>query len=208
MYFRARLMKNTIIVLMLFSFWGILGYNYYQQQLDSTTEKKSIEEAEIISYELKKMNKMVVVEKDYAELYSHKDSYQFLDIVLGEKKVTLLVKTKVQVTYNMQQLKVKLDTLQRQILIDEIPGPKIKLFSEVSFKNMEQSVINTFDEVELNSLRRRAIDHLERKIDQEELKKEAHVQLLVNLDQLYALAKLYKWEVIDNSSALEQLNFP
>ncbi|TDL99884.1 MAG: DUF4230 domain-containing protein [Flavobacteriaceae bacterium] len=164
------------------------------------------QESQMISFELQKLNKMVAVEKQYANLYSHQDAYDFLDFSFGEKKVILLVKTKVQVSYDLNQMKVELDSINKKIVIQKLPDAKFESFPSVEFKSLDQSIINQFTKDQLNQIKNKAALEIEKNIDKKELEEAAEVQLMENLSKVFLLAKVYNWQ-IENQTPIKLIPF-
>ena len=166
-------------------------------------EKKTYsEDSRVIAYQINKMNKMVVAEQSLSEIYTHtsKKSLPGLgSIYSADKKVTMLVNGKVQASYDLSKMEVELDSVNKKILIKSIPEVDLKVFPDVDFYDMDQSVFNKFEKSELNEIKKRGIAKMEGKIDRNKLKTEAHQQLIQNLSDIYQIAKIYGWEVEDKT---------
>ena len=80
------------------------------------------------------------------------------------------------------------------------------MYPDVSFYDMDQSVFNKFSKDDLNGIKKRAVEHVEKTVDQTKLKQEAHQQLIQNLGDLYFLAKTYGWKIEDKTSYANELN--
>lgn len=174
-----------------------------QFQTDSSTN-----ESHVIAYEIKKMNKMIVAEQMFSDVYSHKNS-RYLpglkDYFSFDKKVLLLVNAKVQATYDLSKLSIEIDSVNQKIIIQKVPDVEIQTYPDVKFYDLEQSSLNSFSKDELNQIQSNAIQHIEKSIDQEKLKKEAHAQLIDNLGNLYLLGKAYGWEIVDQTPYAKEL---
>lgn len=96
-------------------------------------------------------------------------------------------------------MEVELDSVNKKILIKSIPEVDLKVFPDVDFYDMDQSVFNKFEKSELNEIKKRGIAKMEEKIDRNKLKTEAHQQLIQNLSDIYQIAKIYGWEVEDKT---------
>ena len=128
------------------------------------------------------------------------------DIFSADKKVTLLVKAKAQATYDLKKMDIELDSVNKKIIIKSIPPVEIQVYPDVSFYDMDQSVFNKFSKDDLNGIKKRAVEHVEKTVDQTKLKQEAHQQLIQNLGDLYFLAKTYGWKIEDKTSYANELN--
>ncbi len=186
----------------------LLGFLLTYFVMKQIQNNESTNESHVIAYEIKKLNKMIVAEQMYSDVYSHKNSTYIPgleDYFSFDKKVLFLVNAKVQATYDLKKLEVKVDEENRTIFINKVPDLEIETYPDVRFYDMEQSRFNSFDKDELNKIKDRAVEHIEKTIDKEKLQKEAHAQLIENLGELYMLAKTYDWKVVDNTPYVKEL---
>ena len=168
----------------------------------------STNESHIIAYEIQKMNKMIVAEQMFSDVYSHKNSVYvpgFKDYFSFDKKVLFLVNAKVQATYDLKKLEVEVDEENQTITINSVPDVELQVYPDVSIYDMDQSRFNTFEKDELNKIKERAVEHIKKTIDKDKLQKEAHTQLIENLGELYRLAKVYDWKIIDKTPYAKEL---
>ena len=188
----------TFILGMLIALWGI-----------KSLEKKSMsEDSRVIAYQIQKMNKMVVAEQSLAEIYTHtsKKSLPGLgSIYSSDKKVTMMINAKVQASYDLTKMEVELDSVNKKIVIASIPPVDLKVYPDVDFFDMDQSIFNKFEKNELYEIKNRGIAQVEKKIDREKIKKEAHQQLIQNLSDIYQIAKIYGWEIEDRTTYANEL---
>lgn len=176
--------------------------------IKSCERKNTSEDSKVIAYQIKKMNKMVVAEQSLSEIYTHtsKKSLPGLEsLYSADKKVTLMINAKVQASYDLSKMEVELDSVNKKIVIASIPPVDVKVFPDVSFFDMDQSVFNKFDKNDLNAIKQRGVAEVEKKIDKQKIKKEAHDQLIQNLSDIYQIAKIYGWEIEDRTSFATEL---
>lgn len=186
-------------------FGALLTYFIMKQlRTDST-----VNESHVIAYEIQKLNKLIVAEQMFSDVYSHKSSRSLPGLeryFSFDKKVLFLINAKVQATYDMKKLEVEVDSLEKIIHINKVPPVEIQIYPDVKFYDLEQSTFNSFDKDELNAIRERAIAHIEKTIDKNKLEKEAHAQLIENLGEIYRLAKVYNWKIEDNTPYSKELD--
>jgi len=152
-----------------------------------------------IMQNIKQMNKMVVTEADFDEVYSYNDSDKYLfDLLEFDKNVILLVKAKAQISYDLSKMKVELDTVNKIIKIKELPEEQVEIFPSIRYYDLQQSTWNQFTKDELNEVNRKAIEQIKEHINLSELRLKAKKQLLQNLQNLYILSKIYGWKIEDN----------
>jgi hypothetical protein len=184
---------------------GILLTYFLMKQFQTNS---STNESHVIAYEIKKLNKMIVAEQAYSDVYSHKNSRYvpgLQDFFSFDKKVLLLVNAKVQATYDLSKLEIEIDSINQKIIIQKVPDLEIQTYPDVKFYDLEQSSLNSFNKDELNTIQQNAIKHIEKSIDKGKLEKEAHTQLIENLGNLYLLGKAYGWEVVDKTPYAKEL---
>jgi len=197
-------LSRVIVIIVAFLFGVMITYFIINK---FKTEDYS-EQSHVIAYQIERMNKMVVAEQTYSDLYNHtsKKSLPGLSsFYSADKKVTLLVKAKAQATYDLKKMDIKLDSVNKKIIIQSIPPVEITVYPDVSFFDMDQSTFNKFSKDDLNGIKKRAVEHVEKTIDKTSLKKEAHQQLIQNLGDLYFLAKTYGWTIEDKTTYAGEL---
>lgn len=185
---------------------GVLITYFLMKQFQETS---STNESHVIAYEIKKLNKMIVAEQMFSDVYSHKNSLYFpglQDYFSFDKKVLFLVNAKVQAVYDLKKMDIQVDSVQKTIFINRVPELEIQTFPDVRFYDMEQSRFNSFDKDELNNIKDRAVAHIEKSIDREKIQREAHDQLIENLGELYLVAKTYGWKIEDRTPYAQELN--
>lgn len=184
---------------------GVLLTYFVMKQFQTSS---STNESHVIAYEIQKLNKMIVAEQMFSDVYSHKNSVYvpgFQDYFSFDKKVLLLVNAKVQATYDLKNLEIEVDEKEQTIIIKKVPAMELEVFPDVSIYDMDQSRFNVFEKDELNEIKARAIEHLEKSIDRKKLEEEAHQQLIENLGDLYRLAQVYDWKIIDKTPYAKEL---
>ena len=186
----------------------LLGFVLTFLLMRQIQENRISDHSHVIAYEIKRMNKMVVAEQNFSEIYSHKNSRSLpfiRDYFSFDKSVLLIVNAKVQATYDLNQLDIEIDDNNNKIIINSIPDLELQVYPDVQFYDVEQSRFNAFKKDELNQVKQNAIKEIEKKIDRNKLEQEAKEQLLQNLLDLYLLARSYDWGIEDRTEFAEEL---
>ncbi len=183
---------------------GILGtYAYFSFEKDSNTSEHS----QIIQNEIKNLSKLIVVEGSYANVYSYKDVDQYLgDWLSFEKKVLVVVNAKAQVTYDMKQLEVELDSVTKTIFLNKIPPPEVQIIPDIQYYDIQQSTFNQFSSEEMNSVKKKAIKEIENMTELSDLKKQANERLEIELHNIFILSKSLGWQVKNNTNRSFELD--
>ncbi|MGI9525954.1 MAG: DUF4230 domain-containing protein [Weeksellaceae bacterium] len=189
-------MTKYIKYLLVFIAGIFLAYTVIQlTQKDNKTEA-----SHTIAYGIKRLNKMVVAEQQYANFYSHKSQVQYLgNLISFDKNLLLKVEVKAQASYDLSQMKVEVDSVNQVIHIRSIPPLKIETYPDVEFFEMKQSSLNQFSKDDLNQIKKRAVKEVMKTINTSDLREEAREQLIMNLEEIYLLAKIYGWKVEDDT---------
>ncbi len=157
------------------------------------------QQSQVLLENVKHLNKMVVAEAYYNEVYSYKDSDKYLfDLLQFDKNAIILVTAKAQISYDLNQMKIRLDSVHKIIHITDIPKEQVEIFPNIQYYDLQQSSLNQFDKDDLNRINADAIAKIKSHIDLTRLRLKAKKQLLENLQNLYALSKIYGWKVEDN----------
>ena len=187
---------NKIIILIAGIIIGIFGTLWYQERQKN---EEIHQQSQVLLENVKHLNKMVVAEAYYNEVYSYNNSDKYLfDLLHFDKNVILLVSAKAQISYDLNKMKVSLDTLHKIIRITDIPQEQVEIFPSIKYYDLQQSRLNQFDKDELNRINADAIAQIKSHINLSQLRLKAKKQLLENLQNLYALSKIYGWKVEDN----------
>ena len=188
-------MKNILLILSGVIIGILLTLFYQEKQKNKNISKQS----QTILQQVKLMNKMVTAEAYFNEVYSYKDSDKYLfDLLQFDKNVILLVNAKAQISYDLSQMDIQLDSVHKIIKIVKIPKEQVEIFPDIKYYDLQQSTLNQFTKDDLNKINQDAIDKIKSHINIAQLRLKAKKQLLENLQNLYILSKVYGWKVEDN----------
>ncbi len=187
-----RLLSYSVIFLI-----GALFSFFYLKNTKSDTEFKQIT---IIENGIKNVSKLIVTEASYSEIYSYKDVDTYFFETFGfEKKLTLLVNAKVQVSYDLKKLEVALDSTSKKIIIKRIPDVIVTVIPDIKYYDFQQSLFNSFTKSDLNEEQQNAIEKLLETIEVSDTKTLAKERLIVELNELLSTAKIVGWTIEDQT---------
>ncbi|MBS1548318.1 MAG: DUF4230 domain-containing protein [Bacteroidetes bacterium] len=166
-------------------------------------DKKELNDAYIITNQITKMNKMVVVEQDFSALRKSKVSYEFLGKTISENAIVTFTKTNVQVSYDLNKMKMEVDSINKKLIIKSIPKPDIRINPNVEIQSMDDSFFNRIDEAQIKKVTQEAKSQAIAKVDKAQLEKESQKQLMENLNQIFVLAKSLHYEIVDETHSLD-----
>ncbi len=155
----------------------------------------------LITNQIQKMNKMVVLEQDFSSFQTHKSSAASIagfDIL--PREMVLYTTAKAQVSYDLKKMKIDVDTVNKKLIIDELPQPEIKIFPDVKIHFMDDYAVNRFKQKDINGIMESAKKNMIKSVNQEKLKQESRQQLKDNLNEIFVLAKALHYSVEDKTN--------
>lgn len=161
----------------------------------------------IITNQIRKMNKLVVMEQDFSSMQKTKISSQMLGSSLlpsTEKQIITFTKTNAQVTYDLAKMKIKVDSIDKKLIIEELPEAEIRIIPSVEIQSMDDSFFNRFTDKDFQKITKSAKDNAYKTVNQNRLRTEGRKQLMVNLDQIFVLAKALKYTIEDKTGTFDQ----
>lgn len=159
----------------------------------------------IITNQIKKMNKMVVMEQNFSSMQKTKISTQFLGGLLPDsnKEIITFTKTNAQVSYDLNQMKIEVDSINKEVIIKELPNAEIKIIPSVEIQSMDDSFFNRINENDLKKIQDNAKANAVKTVNQNYLRTEGRKQLSENLNQIFVLAKTLNYKVTDKTGKID-----
>lgn len=196
--------KNIFIFLFGAFFSFLLAYFYINFNKE---ESQAInKDYYILNNQINKVNKMIVLEQNFSSFQTHKSSvFRLGDIEVFPKEMVLYSTAKAQVSYDLKKMKIEVDSIQKKLIIKELPSPEVKIFPEVKIHFMDDYAVNRFSKTDLNNILESAKRNMRKNINQEKLKSDAKKQLLSNLDELFVLARFLNYKIQDETQQLNEI---
>ena len=159
----------------------------------------------IITNQIKKMNKMVVMEQDFSSMQKTKITSELLGGMLPnmEKELITFTKTNAQVSYDLNKMKLDVDSTNKKLIIKELPNADIRIIPSVEIQSMDDSFLDRFDQNDLQKITKSAKDNAYKTVNQERLRSEGRKQLLENLDHIFVLAKALNYKIEDQTGQID-----
>ncbi len=155
----------------------------------------------LITNQIQKMNKMVVLEQDFSSFQTHKSSAaKIAGFDILPREMVLYTTAKAQVSYDLKKMKIDVDTVSKKVIIDELPQPEIKIFPDVKIHFMDDYAVNRFKQSDINGIMESAKKNMAKSVNQEQLKQESKKQLKENLNEIFVLAKALHYSIEDKTN--------
>ena len=155
------------------------------------------------------MNKMVVIEQDFSSMQKTKITSELLGGMLPsmEKELITFTKTNAQVSYDLNKMKLDVDSVNKKLIIKELPNAEIRIIPSVEIQSMDDSFLDRFDQKDLQKITKSAKDNAYKTVNQNRLRAEGRKQLLENLDNIFVLAKALNYTIEDQTGLIDTSKF-
>ncbi len=138
---------------------------------------------------------MVVVEGEFADILDRKEYYGW-DLPGLRKRALLKVTGKVSVGYNLENLRIDIDSTNRVLRIVNLPEPAIlSIDTDVTYYDIENSVFNSFTPKELSQLQAAAKDTIRANALRSEMMQTARQQAAEMFGFITQIATESGWKV-------------
>lgn len=170
------------------------------------SEEKVRNDFYIITNQIRKMNKMVVMEQDFSSMQKTKFTSELLGggiLPPVEKELITFTKTNAQVSYDLNKMKLEVDSVDKKLIIKELPAADIRITPSVEIQSMDDSFFNRFDQDDLKKITKSAKDNAYKTVNQNRLRNEGRKQLLENLNTIFVLAKALNYTIEDETGEID-----
>ena len=160
----------------------------------------------ILTNQISKMNKMVVLEQDFSNMQKTKITNKLLGLdalPVSEKEIVIFTKAKAQVSYDLHKMKIEVDSTNKKLIIKELPNAEIKIFSDAEISSLDDSFFNRFSQEDFKRITTNAKKNAEKTVDQTKLRNEGRKQLMKNLNEIFVLAKALHYDIIDETNSFD-----
>ncbi|AZI31891.1 DUF4230 domain-containing protein [Kaistella carnis] len=191
---------GAIAMLFIFLLWN---------SLTKKAEDKVQNDYYIITNQIRKMNKMVVMEQDFSSMQKTKITSQILGSTLlpsTEKEIITFTKTNAQVSYDLNKMKIEVDSINKKLIIKELPNADIRIIPSVEIQSMDDSFFNRFSDKDFQKITKSAKENAYKTVNQNRLRAEGRKQLTENLDQIFVLAKALNYTIEDQTGQINLTN--
>lgn len=164
----------------------------------------------VLTNQISKMNKMVVLEQDFSSLQKTKITSQLLGLDIlpsSEKELVIYTKAKAQVSYDLHQMKLEVDSTNKKLIIKQLPNAEIKIFPDAEISSLDDSFFDRFTEEDFKRITANAKKNAEKTVDQNKLRTEGRKQLIKNINEIFVLAKALNYEIVDETQSLDLSKF-
>jgi len=156
----------------------------------------------ILTNQISKMNKMVVLEQDVSSMQKTKMGYEVFGSEVSSNSIITYTKTNAQVSYDLNKMKMEVDSINKKLIITELPNADIRITPSVEIQSLDDSFFNRISEKDIKNVTQKAKDAAMKSIDQNKLRNEGRQQLMENLNNIFVLAKALNYTIEDKTGQL------
>ncbi|MGN7758469.1 DUF4230 domain-containing protein [Chryseobacterium sp. 22532] len=183
------------ILAMLILFFGLKScFN-----LGEKTEKSDYY---ILTNQISKMNKMVVMEQNVSSMQKTKMGYEVFGKEVSNNSIITYTKTNAQVSYDLNKMKIEVDSINKKLVITELPDAEIRITPSVEIQSLDDSFFNRISEKDIKNVTQKAKETAVKSINENQLRTEGRKQLMENLNNIFVLAKALDYTIEDETGKL------
>ncbi|WP_415327233.1 DUF4230 domain-containing protein [Chryseobacterium sp. MMS23-Vi53] len=156
----------------------------------------------ILTNQISKMNKMVVIEQNFSSMQKTKMGYEFFGKEVSSNSIITYTKTNAQVSYDLNKMKIKVDSINKKLIITDLPEADIKITPSVEIQSLDDSFFNRISEKDIKNVTQKAKDAAVKSVNQNDLRTEGRKQLMENLNNIFVLAKALNYSIEDQTGKL------
>lgn len=183
----------------------VVAYNFFSTH---KAEKETLEaQTALIEKQVLNVSKLVVTEATYAKVYTYENTKSYgWNFYSSHKSALIMSNAKVQIAYNLKQMRYDIDESSKTIRILQIPAPEIKIDPNLSFYNLDNGLTNKLEAEDFNNMKRRITADLRKKIENDVIVQNAENRLLSEMSQILILAQSLGWALEYDGSPIESEN--
>ena len=175
---------------------------FYKKKNERQIEEQSI----LLQDKIKQVCKLITVEGEFSELFSHRDGKSlFFKLLQMEKKALIIVKAKVLIGFDLTKINIEIESDSKKVKLSKFPEPEIlSIDSDIEYYDVQKGIINKFSEKDLTDLNKRSKDFIRKKVERSHLFAVAKNQANDTISLIRHLIESVGWK-LDSDKILESL---
>lgn len=155
------------------------------------------EQSVILLEKIKQVCKLITVEGEFSEIFTHRDARQvFFKLWQFEKKALIIVKAKVLIGFDLTKISIQIDSKQKTVRLSGFPHPEIlSIDTDLEYYDFQKGMINKFTEVDLTSMNKKSKEFIREKVENSHLYQIAKNQAADTISVIRQLIESVGWEL-------------
>ena len=173
---------------------AVIATFYYK--LKNTKQLK--EQSTVLLKQIKQVFKLVTVEGEFSEIFTHKNGKNiFFNLLQLEKKVILIIKAKVMVGFDLSKINIKIDSSGKKIILSHFPNPQIiSIDTDLEYYDIQKGITNKFSEKDFTEISKKAKDFIRGKVNESDLYIIAEKQAKDTIEFIGQMADSVGWHMV------------
>lgn len=142
------------------------------------------------------------MEQNTSSMQKTKMGYEVFGKEISSNSIITYTKTNAQVSYDLNKMKIEVDSINKKLIITELPDAEIRITPSVEIQSLDDSFINRISEKDIKNVTQKAKETAEKSIDQNQLRSEGRKQLMENLNNVFVLAKALNYKIEDKTGKI------
>lgn len=142
------------------------------------------------------------MEQNISSMQKTKMGYEMFGKEVSNNSIITYTKTNAQVSYDLNKMKIEVDSINKKLVITELPDADIRITPSVEIQSLDDSFFNRISEKDIKNVSQKAKETAVQSIDQNQLRTEGRKQLMENLNNIFVLAKALNYTIEDETGKL------
>lgn len=142
------------------------------------------------------------MEQNTSSMQKTKMGYEVFGKEVSSNSIITYTKTNAQVSYDLNKMKIEVDSINKKLVITELPDADIRITPSVEIQSLDDSFFNRISEKDIKNVTEKAKESAMKSIDQNQLRSEGRKQLMENLDNIFVLAKALNYTIEDKTGKI------
>lgn len=145
------------------------------------------------------------MEQNTSSMQKTKMGYELFGKEMTSNSIITYTKTNAQVSYDLNKMKIKVDSVNKKLIITDLPDAEVRITPSVEIQALDDSFFNRISEKDIKNVTAKAKQTAYKSIDQNKLRTEGRKQLMENLNTIFVLAKALNYNIEDQTGTLGTL---
>ncbi len=142
------------------------------------------------------------MEQNVSSMQKTKMGYEVFGKEVSNNSIITYTKTNAQVSYDLNKMKMEVDSINKKLVITELPEAEIRITPSVEIQSLDDSFFNRISEKDIKNVTQKAKETAINSINQNQLRTEGRKQLMENLNNIFVLAKALNYTIEDETGKL------
>jgi len=169
---------------------------FYKKRSERHLKEQSI----LLMDKIKQVCKLITVEGEFSELFSHRDEKNlFFKLLQLEKKALIIVKAKVLIGFDLTKINIEVNSTNKEVKLSSLPEPEIlSIDSDIEYYDVQKGIINKFSETDLTNLNKKSKVFIRDKVEKSDLIEIARNQANDTISVIRQLIESVGWNLVSD----------